>query len=150
MTPAAYIEAAATAALLAYAGTTGTPGTFRHESREQADLDVQADPLPFVVLFEATSNQTGPGSRVLATNVTLFFADAVPGPGDDPVAHQAAVTRMAGLKRAFFAALDAYPRAQIDGIRDTPFTGFTSSQLDGLGCQFTLTVPAPSLVVACL
>ena len=47
-------------------------------------------------------------------------------------------------------ALDARPLAQIDAIRDTPFTGFTSSQLDGVGCQFTLTVPAPLLVVACL
>ena len=47
-------------------------------------------------------------------------------------------------------ALDARPLAQIDAIRDTPFTSFTSSQLDGLGCQFTLTVPAPSLVAECL
>ena len=76
--------------------------------------------------------------------------DAKPGAGDDPLAHHAAVTRMEALKRRFLAALDAKPRVQLDTLRATPFADAYAAKLDGVGCQFTLTVPAPSLVAACL
>jgi hypothetical protein len=49
---------------------------------------------------------------------------------------------MRALKRRFLAALDASPYVQIDTIRDTPFSGAFQAMLDGVGMQFTLTVPS--------
>lgn len=122
-------------------------GSFLYQSAEQAELSAQDHALPLIVCYDFTTSQTGPASRVEAAGLTLYFADARPGASDDPVEHHAAVARMEALKRRFLAALDAGPLVQLDGIRATPFTGYTSSELDGVGCQLTLTVPAASLCV---
>ena len=134
------------AALLALSGT----GSFLYQSAEQAELSAQDHALPLIVCYDFTTSQASPNSRTESAALTLYFADARPGQGDDPAAHHATTAAMEALKRRFLAALDAGPLAQLDGIRATPFAGYTSSELDGIGCQFTLTVPAAALVVACL
>ena len=141
--PAAYIQAAALAAL------NGT-GTFAHESNAQATLTLNAAALPAIIYGTATVGQPRPDSRAESTTATVYFADATPGPGDDAAATYATQERMQGLKRRFLAALDAYPLAQVDGIKATPFAVTYEAMLDGVGAQFTLTVPAGSLVEACL
>lgn len=143
MTPAATIEAAATATL---AGV----GTFIHEPNAQATLTANYADLPVIVYGTATTNQPRPDSRTEAAAVTVYFADATPGNGDDAAATQATQDRMQALKRRFLAALDAGPLVQLDGIKATPMAGIYEAVLDGIGCQFTLTVPAGSLVEACL
>lgn len=142
-TPADYLAAAATTAL---AGT----GTYLRETPEQATLDTSSLPAPFIVCGEYTTTQARPDSRVSGAAVSLYFCDVVPGQGDDPAAHFAAVARMEQLKQRFLAALDAYPLAQLDGIRATPMSGIYAAMLDGVGVQLTLTVPAASTVAACV
>ena len=141
--PASYLAAAALSAL------NGT-GTFIRQSAEQAELTAQTAPTPHIVLYDYTTSQASTFGRTEGAAITLYFADARPGNTDDAAQHHAAVERMTLLKRRFLAALDASPFVQVDAMRATPFANFTSSQLDGVGCQFTLTVPAGSLVVACL
>ena len=136
--PAQYLEAAA---LLALNGV----GTFLYQSAEQAELSAQDHPLPLIVCYDFTTSQARADSRTESAGLTLYFADARPGSSDDDQQHHAAVNRMEQLKRRLLAALDARPLAQLDGIRATPFSNYTSSELDGVGCQFTLTVPAGAL-----
>jgi hypothetical protein len=134
----------ATAAATALAGT----GTYLRESAVQAEVDTSLPhPAPFIIVGDYTTNTARGSSRTDSAVVTLYFADSRPGQGDSPEAHQAAVARMEVLKRAFLTRLDAYPLAQIEGIRATPFDGFYSAELDGIGVQLTLTVPA---VVDCV
>ena len=134
--PADYIFAAA-AAVFADA-----PGTFLFQSAEQATLTLNSAEVPAIVLYDYTENQTGVDSSTLSAPLTLYFATSVAGSGDDPAAHQAAVDAMRALKRRFLHALDASPYAQVDTIRDTPFAGAYEARLDGVGVQFTLTIPA--------
>ena len=138
-----HIPAAATAAL------NGT-GSFLHESQGQATLTANYAALPAIVYGTATTSQQQASSRVEAATVTVYFADATPGAGDDAAATFATQERMQQLKRRFLAALDAGPLVQVDGIKATPMAGIYEAVLDGIGCQFTLTVPAGSLVAACL
>lgn len=133
-----HIEAAATAAL---AGT----GTYLRESAEQATLDTSGLPAPFIVCGDYTTSQAGPESRTESAFLTLYFADTRTGQGDSPEAHQAAVARMEVLKRRFLTALDASPRAMLTGIKATPFEGAYAAELDGVGVQLTLAVPAVAL-----
>lgn len=149
-TLAATLEAAATAALAAYAGIAGTPGTFLYQSAEQAELSAQDHPLPLIVCYDFTTSQASASSRVESATLTLYFADARPGTSDDDQQHHAATARMEQLKRQLLARLDAGHLVLVEGIRATPFSNYTSSELDGVGCQFTLTVPAATLVAACL
>lgn len=136
MTLDTYLETAATVALAA-------AGTYLRESTVQAEVDTSlASPAPFIIVGDYTTNTARVSSRTDSATVSLYFADARPGQGDSPEAHQDAVSRMEALKRKFLAALDAYPLAQIEGIRATPFDGFYSAELDGVGVQLTLTVPA--------
>ena len=136
----------AAAAAYALAGV----GSFIHESQAQATLTANYTALPAIVYGTATVSQTLASSRVEAANVTVYFADATPGLGDDAAATYATQDRMQALKRRFLAALDAGPLVQVDGLRATPMAGIYEAMLDGIGCQYTLTIPAPSLVVACL
>lgn len=140
-----HLEAAAAAALAA----TGT-GSFLYQSAEQVELSAQDHPTPLIVCYDFTTAQALASSRTESAALTLYFADTRPGTSDGDTAHHAAVARMEQLKRRFLAALDAHPLAQVEGIRATPFSSYTSSGLDGVGCQLTLTVPAASLVTACL
>lgn len=136
----------AAAAAYALAGV----GSFIHESQAQATLQANYAALPAIVYGTATVSQTLASSRVEAANVTVYFADATPGLGDDAAATYATQDRMQALKRRFLAALDADPLVQVEGLRAAPMAGIYEAMLDGIGCQYTLTVPAPSLVVACL
>jgi hypothetical protein len=142
-TPADYLAAAAAAAL-------NGVGTYLRETPEQATLDTSALLPPFLVCGEYTTTQADANSRVSAAAITLYFADVRPFAGDDPAAHQATVARMETLKRRFLTALDGAPVVRLDGLRATPFTGAYAAQLDGVGVQFTLTVPVAALVPACL
>lgn len=117
-------------------------GTYLRQSAEQVELSVQDRPGPFVILYDFTTTTATASARAEAAALTLYFATSRPGAGDDPLAHQAAVLDMDALRRRFLAALDRYPVVQLDGIRVTPFQNFTSAELDGVGCQFTLTLPA--------
>ena len=125
-------------------------GAFIHESQGQATLTANYAALPVIVYGTATTSQQASSSRVEAAAVTVYFADATPGPGDDAAATHATQDRMQQLKRRFLAALDAGPLVQLDGIKATPHEAIYEAMLDGIGCQFTLTVPAGSLLVACL
>jgi hypothetical protein len=139
MTLDAYLSAAATAAL---AGA----GTYLRESAAQAEVDTSLPyPAPFIIVGDYTTNTPRASSRTSSATVSLYFADTRTGQGDSPEVHQDAVARMEALKRKFLAALDNYPLAQIEAIRATPFDGFYSAELDGVGMQFTLTVPAVAL-----
>jgi len=139
MTLDAYLETAATTAL-------ASAGTYLRESAVQAEVDTSTKlPAPFIIVGDYTTNTARASSRTDSATVSLYFADSRKGQGDSPEAHHAAVARMAALKRRFLAALDAYPLAQVEGIRATPFDGFYSAELDGVGVQFTLTVPAVAL-----
>lgn len=138
-----YIAAAALAALQ------GT-GSFLHESQGQATLTANYAALPVIVYGTATASQPQASSRVEAATVTVYFAAATPGPGDNAAATHATQERMQALARRFLAALDAGPLVQVEGIKATPMAGIYEAVLDGIGCQFTLTVPAGSLVAACL
>lgn len=133
--PADYIFAAVAAAL-------ASGGTFLYQSAEQATLSLNDSPVPAVVLYDYTTNQAGATAKAQSAPLTLYFATSVQGQGDDPEAHHAAVDAMRELKRRFFAELDSSPYVQIDTIRDTPFSGAFEAMLDGVGCQFTLTIPA--------
>ena len=137
------IQLAATAALQGV-------GSFLHESQSQATLTANYAALPAIVYGTATTSQQQASSRVEAATVTVYFADATPGLGDDAAATHATQERMQQLKRRFLAALDAGPLVQVDGIKATPMAGIYEAVLDGIGCQFTLTVPAGSLLSTCL
>ena len=128
----------ATAAAFALNGV----GSFIHESQGQATLTANYAALPAIVYGTATLSQALPSSRVETAAVSIYFADATPGPGDDAAATYATQDRMQALRRRFLAALDAGPLVQLDGIRATPMMGIYEAVLDGLGCQFTLTLPA--------
>lgn len=128
----------AAAAAYALAGV----GSFIHESQAQATLTANYAALPAIVYGTATVSQTLASSRVEAANVTVYFADATPGLGDDAAATYATQDRMQALKRRFLAALDAGPLVQLDSIKANPFAVGYEAMLDGLGCQFTLTLPA--------
>ena len=117
-------------------------GSFIHESQGQATLTANYAALPAIVYGTATLSQPQASSRVEAAALTVYFADATPGPGDDAAATHATQDRMQALKRRFLAALDAGPLVQLDGIRATPMAGIYEAVLDGIGCQFTVTVPA--------
>lgn len=138
-----YIAAAAATAL---AGV----GSFIHESQAQATLTANYAALPAIVYGTATLSQALTSSRVESATVTVYFADATPGLGDDAAAIYATQARMHTLKRRFLAALDAGPLVQIDAIRATPQAAIYEAMLDGIGCQFTHTVPANGLLLACL
>ena len=142
-TLANHIEAAA---LFALAGT----GTFIHESQAQATLTANYAALPAIVYGTATLSQALASSRVESATVTVYFADATPGAGDDADATHATQDRMQLLRRRFLAALDAGPLVQVEGIKATPHEAIYEAMLDGVGCQFTLTVPAAPLLVPCL
>lgn len=137
------IQAAAEAALQGV-------GTFIHESQAQATLTANYAATPVIVYGTATTSQQATGSRVEAATVTVYFADTTPGFTDDAAATYATQERMQQLKRRFLAALDAGPLVQVESIKATPMAGVYEAVLDGIGCQFTLTVPAGSLVAACL
>ena len=139
-------QSIAAAAAYALAGV----GSFIHESQAQATLTANYAALPAIVYGAATTSQPLPGSRVESATLTVYFADATPGAGDDAAATYATQDRMQLLKRRFLAALDAGPLVQLDGIRATPMAGIYEAVLDGIGCQFTLSVPAPPLLAACL
>ena len=138
-----HLSDAATAAL---AGT----GAFIHESQGQATLTANYAALPVIVYGTATTSQQQASSRVEVAAITVYFADATPGAGDDAAATHATQDRMQQLKRRFLAALDAAPLVQVDGIKATPMAGIYEAVLDGVGCQFLLTVPSAPLVVRCL
>ncbi len=138
MSPADYLLAAATAAL---AGQ----GTYLRENHADANLDSFDAALPLIVLGDYSSQQRGPESRVSSALLTLYFADKRPGDGDSPEAHFAAVARMEALQRRLLAALDAYPKVQLDSIRATPMASLYAAELDGIGVQLTVTVPAVAL-----
>lgn len=136
--PADYLAAAARVAL---AGI----GTFLFESREQVTVSLNSAPLPAIILYAYTLAQAGPSARVESAAVTLYFGDATPGSNDDAAAAYATQQRMRVLKQRFLAALDANMLAQLDGLKDTGFEAAYEARLDGVGCQFTLTVPAVAL-----
>lgn len=140
MTLADYLAAAAAAASVAYGSV-----TYVRQSAEQATLTLNAAALPAIILYDYTTSQVGPQSRVETAALTLYFADARPGDGDSPEAHHAAVARMRTLQGQFLRALHAYPLVQLDNLRDTPFTSAYEAELDGVGLQLTLTVPAVAL-----
>lgn len=142
-TPADFIASAASYALAA-------AGTFLRETPEQATLDTSALAPPFIVLGEYTTSQVRLESRVSAAAITLYFADARPGPGDSPAAHQDALRRMEALRQSFVASLDASYLVALDSIKFTPFTSAYAAQLDGIGMSFTLTVPMTAPIPACL
>ena len=125
-------------------------GTYIRESQAEATLTANYAALPVIVFGTATTNQQQAVSRVETAAVTVYFADATPGPGDNAAATYATHARMQVHKRRFLAALDTGPLVQVDGIRATPQESIYEAMLDGVGCQFTLTVPAASLVVVCL
>lgn len=125
-------------------------GSFIHESQGQATLTANYAALPAIVYGTATTSQQQASSRVETATVTVYFADATPGPGDDAAATYATQDRMQQLKRRFLTALDAGPLVQVEGIKATPHESIYEAMLDGVGCSFTLTVPAGSLVAACL
>ena len=138
-----YIEAAATTALQGV-------GSFIHEAQGQATLTANYAALPVIVYGTATTSQQQASSRVESAQLTVYFGDATPGAGDDAAATYATQERMQQLKRRFLAALDTGLLVQVDGIKATPMAGIYEAVLDGIGCQFTLTVPADALIVACL
>lgn len=125
-------------------------GSFIHESQAQATLTANYAALPAIVYGTATLSQQLATSRVETATVTVFFADATPGNGDDAAAIYATQARMQLLKRRFLAALDTGPLVQLDGIKATPMESIYEAMLNGIGCQFTLSVPAPALLVVCL
>ena len=137
------IAAAATAAL---AGA----GSFIHESQAQATLAANNAPLPAIIYATATTSQQAASSRVEAATVTVYFAAATAGAGDNAAATYDTQQQMHQLKRRFLAALDTGALVQVDGIKATPMAGLYEAVLDGVGCQFTLTVPAAPLLPACL
>jgi hypothetical protein len=134
--PLDYIFAAAAAAFA------GGPGTFLYQSAEQATLSLNSAQVPAIVLFDYTTSQPTATSKAQSAPLTLYFATSVAGMGDDSEGHHAATEDMRALQRRFFAELDRSPYAQIEGIKATPFAGAFEAQLDGVGIQFTLTIPA--------
>jgi hypothetical protein len=146
--PADYIEAAATRALGIYAAS-ATPGTYLHGSAVQASVDANDVPLPLINLFDYTTNQQTTTSRVERADCTMYFGDRKDGQGDDAIIEAAAVERMHQLRRRFLAALDNSPVVEITNMRATPFHDAYGAKLTGVGMQFTLGVPAGSLVEAC-
>lgn len=140
--PAAYLQAAAAAAL---AGA----GTFLHYRPEQATLELNSAPLPAIVYSDLTVSQATSTSRTESAPVRLYFATSRPGHGDDPEAGNAAVADMRALAARFMGALDSSHLTDIAGLRATPFYNAYEAELDGVGFEFTLTVPASSLRVAC-
>lgn len=152
MTAAEAIQGAALIALTSYAmGEDAPEGTYLRVSAVQAGIETStADPAPFIICYDFTTSQADTNSRVESAAVTLYFADVKPGQGDSAEIHHDATARMTLLKQRFFAALDAHPLVQISAMRATPFADSYAAKLDGVGVQFTLTVPAPSLVAACL
>ena len=138
-----YIEAAAVAAL---AGT----GTFVHDSPELATLVLNSAMLPAIIYGEPTLAQADASSRVETSTVTLYFATSKPGAGDSAALHYGAVAQMDALKHRFFSLLDSSPYVRIDALKATPFANAYEAMLDGVGCQFLLTVPSAPLVVRCL
>ncbi len=131
--PAEYIQAAA---LIAGAGT------FLHERREQVTLTANSCALPAIVLYDYTTSQASANSRVGTAPVTLYFGDARPGQGDDAAAQNEVVERMRTLAKTFLAALNTSPLVQLENLRETPFYNAYEAELDGVGVQFTLTVPS--------
>ena len=141
--PADYLAAAARTAL---AGS----GSFFHERGEQVTLALDAAPLPAIVLYDYSTSQANPAARVESAACTLYFSTSRPGQGDDPAAGNLAVTQMMALKSKFLTALDAALLAQVDGLKATAFYNAFAAELDGVGCQFVLTVPAVPLVPVCV
>lgn len=150
--PADYIEAAANRALVNYAlvEAEAPMGTYLHGSATQASLDANSAPVPLVLLFDYTTNQKATTDRVHRADCTMYFADSKPGQGDSAEVEAAAVARMQGLKRRFFAYLDSSPVVEVTNLRATPFHDAYAAKLTGVGVQFTLGVPAGSLVAECL
>jgi len=140
--PVDYIFAAAQAAFAT------EPGTFLFQSAEQATLSLNQAKVPAIILYDYTTNQAGATAKAQAAPLTLYFATTTAGPGDDSELHHEAVEAMRALKRRFFAELDKSPYAQIEAIRDTPFQGAYEAMLDGVGVQFTLTIPAGNYCAA--
>jgi hypothetical protein len=133
--PADFIFAAASAASVA-------AGTFLYQNAEQATLSLNEAPVPAIVLYDYPLNQASATGKTQSAPITLYFATSVEGPGDNSEAHHVAVEAMRAMKRRFIAELDKSPFVQIDTIRDAPFKAAYQAELDGVGVQFTLTVPA--------
>ncbi|MGI4871504.1 MAG: hypothetical protein ACRYFX_10035 [Janthinobacterium lividum] len=137
--PEEFLKAAALTAL------NGT-GTWLRESPVQAGIDTSAGyPAPFIICGDYTTTQAQASSRTSAAAVTLYFADVCPSKADDAQAHLAAIARMEELKRRFLTALNADDFTQIEAIRASPFAAAYAARLDGVGMQFTLTVPTRAL-----
>jgi hypothetical protein len=147
MSHADYIEAAARKALAQW---TATPGTYLHGSAIQASLDANAVPLPLANLFDYTTNQQTTTSKVERADCTMYFGDRKDGQGDSAEIEAAAVANMRRLKQRFLAALDSSPLVEISNMRATPFHDAYGAKLTGVGVQFSLGIPAGSLVEACL
>lgn len=158
ISPADYLAAAAAAALAAYAtgmqgnsvATTVPPGpvgTYLRETPEQATIDTSsALPAPFIVVgdYTTTTVLNAIGKEFDSASPTVAFADTRLGQGDDPEAHFAAVARMEQLQMLFFAELEQLGRPATNRRR-VPYAGLYAAELDGVGVQFTLTVPAAVL-----
>ena len=140
---AEYIQAAA---LFALAGT----GSFLRESAAMATLDINSAALPVIVLADYTTTQLNENSKVQAAALTIWFGDATPGPGDDAAARHVTETRMSRLKDRLLAALSAEPLTERLNEKASGMPSMFEAMLDGIGCQFTLTVPPGSLPLACL
>jgi hypothetical protein len=140
--PTQYLQAAALAAL---AGV----GSFFHERPEQAGLDLNTAVLPAIIFRDYTVSQSTPTANTETAPVLLYFATSRPGQGDDPAAGNAAVAAMQALAARFMAALDSSDFTQIVGLKANPFYNAYAAELDGVGFEFTLTVPAASLHLPC-
>lgn len=127
-------------------------GTYLRETPTFAGIDTSSGlTAPYIICsdFVIKSVITPVGKEFESTTATIFFGDVRPGAGDDTGAHDATVSRMQGLQYLFFAEL---LRMDYDtnGRQRTEMHDVYAAMLDGLGMQFTISIPAPSLVPACL
>ena len=132
------------AAAAAYA-LNGT-GTYLRERAADAGLDTStARPAPFIVCGDLTITTliTPVGKEFDSATPTVYFGDSKPGLGDSTPAHDDAVLRMELLQERFFSELLRLDY-QASGRRRTEMRDIYAAMLDGLGCQFTLAMPAAS------
>lgn len=139
-----YVQSAALAAL---AGT----GSFIHDSPELATLKLNSAQLPAIIYGEPVLKQSDSQARGITATVTIFFASTTPGLGDDYDASLQTIATMQLLCNQFLAILDG-PMAltKVENITRGDLFKVYEAVLDGVTCQFTLTVPVAPLVVRCL
>ena len=126
-------------------------GTYLRETPTFAGIDTSTGlAAPFIICSDLTITSviTPVGKEFESTTATVFFGDVKPGLGDDTAAHAATVQRMQSLQYLFFAELYRMDY-ETPGRKRTEMRDVYAAMLDGLGSQFTISIPAPSLVPVC-